>query len=127
MIALHGPNPPEALFRIEHRKIMELIWEHAARALHAGTHVILDVGFWTRASRDDARRRAMALDVPCRFYSLTCAEETARARVLQRTGEHPPGALFINEAAFDLFAAQFEPMGPDEAHTEIRESAPFTS
>ncbi len=39
-----------------------------------------------------------------------------RRRVLERTDELPPGALWINEAAFELFKARFEPLGEDEVH-----------
>ncbi len=58
MVTLHGTNPPEAVFRPQHEKIMALIWSHVERVLGAGTDAVLDVGFWSRASRDDARRRA---------------------------------------------------------------------
>ena len=55
MVILHGTNPPEVVFRPQHEKIMALIWSHVERVLGAGTDVVLDVGFWSRASRDDAR------------------------------------------------------------------------
>lgn len=119
MIALHGTNPPEALFRAQHPKIMELIWEHAARVLTAGADVILDVGFWSRASRDEVRARASALGVTLKLYFVKCPEQTARERVLRRTMERTPGSLLINEAAFEHFLLQFEPLAADETHLEV--------
>lgn len=32
----------------------------------------------------------------------------------------PVGALVIDEAAFELFKARFEPLGPAEEHVRIR-------
>ena len=55
MIALYGKNPPAAQFETYHSKTACLIWDVAARTLELGQDVILDFGFWSRKSRDDAR------------------------------------------------------------------------
>jgi predicted kinase len=127
MVTLHGINPPEAVFRPQHEKIMALIWSHVARVLETGADVVLDVGFWSRASRDDARRRAGALGVECRFYSLNCPIDEARRRVLARTAKMPPGELEISEPTFEFLARQMEPMGADEPHIVVEPAAPEAS
>lgn len=124
MVTLHGTNPPEAVFRPQHEKIMLLIWSHVERVLGAGTDVVLDVGFWSRASRDDARQRANALGVGCRFYAMNCSMGEARRRVLARTAKMPPGVLEISEPTFEFLARQMEPMGADEPHIVVEPPAP---
>jgi predicted kinase len=124
MVTLHGTNPPEAVFRPQHERIMALIWSHVERVLCAGTDAVLDVGFWSRASRDDARRRAQALGVACRFYALKCPIDEARRRVLARTAKMPPGELEITEPTFEFLARQMEPLGADEPHIVVEPSVP---
>ncbi len=119
MVTLHGTNPPEPLFRDQLAKIFTLIWEHAARVLAAGTDVVIDGGFWTRASRNDARRWAGERAVECRFYAMRCSLVEARHRVLQRTASLLPGTLEISAATFDFLAAQLEPMAADEPHIVV--------
>jgi predicted kinase len=119
MVALHGTNPPEAVFRPQHERIMALIWEHAARVLRTGTDVVLEAGFWTRASRDDARRRAAELGAVCRLYAVQCPVDVARQRVLARTVALPPGELEITAPTFDFLLRQLEPLAPDEDHVVV--------
>jgi predicted kinase len=114
MVTLHGVNPPEALFRDQAARIEALIWEHAGRILRAGVDVVHEGGFWTRASRDDARRRAREWGVECRLYALRCPVEVARRRTLARTAGMPEGTLEISGPTFDLLLQRFEPLGPDE-------------
>lgn len=114
MVTLHGTNPPEAIFRPQAERIWALIWEHAGRVLRAGGDVVIDGGFWTRASRDEARRRAEAWRVAVRFYALRCPVAEARRRVLARTAAMPEGALEITGPTFDVLAAKLEPIEADE-------------
>jgi len=119
MVSLRGPNPPAADFPAMAAQIWELIWIHAERVLRVGADVVLDGGFWTRASRDDARRRAAALGVPCRLYHLHCPEAVARERTRRRTGALPAGTLEITDATFDALRARVEALGADEPHVVV--------
>ena len=114
MVHLYGRSPPAEAFPDAAARVWDLIWMHAERVLRAGADVILDGGFWSRASRDAARRRAATLGVPCRLYCVTCPDDLARQRVLRRTAEAPPGALHIDDATVDALNARVEPLGPDE-------------
>ncbi len=130
MVALRGRDPPAAGFPEMAAAIWELIWVHAERVLRVGADVVLDGGFWTRASRDDARRRAAALGVSCQLYDVRCPEALARARTVRRTREMPAGALVITEPTFDALKARIEPLGPDEPHVVVAtetEPAPAAS
>ncbi|MFT3867010.1 MAG: AAA family ATPase [Nibricoccus sp.] len=127
MVTLHGTNPPEPLFREQHERIMELIWEHVERVLKAGCDVVLDGGFWSRASRDDARRRSEKLGVACKFYALRCSVEEARRRVSARTKAMPPGTLEITEPTFDFLLGKLESLGADEECIEVPSDAVYTN
>lgn len=114
MVRLYGDRPPVATFQETLDRLYDLIWEHAARVLRTGTDVIMDCGFWTRAARDEARRRAAELGATCRLYAITCPADVARRRVLRRTAESPPGTFWINGPAIDELNGRVEPPAPDE-------------
>lgn len=120
MVVLYGADPPTEHFQEFQTRVTRLIWDLAVRVLHLGLDVVLDFGFWSRASRDDARARAQSIGVPWKLYFVDCSEEVMRRRVLERTEELPVGVLVIDEAAFELFKTRFEPLGPDEEHVRIR-------
>ncbi len=119
MLRLYGDRPPVATFQETLDRLDDLLWEHAARVLRTDTDVIMDCGFWTRASRDDARRRAASLGVPCRFYAISCPPAVARQRVLRRTAELAGRTLWINEPAIEVLNARVEALEPDEEHVAI--------
>lgn len=119
MIARHGTNPPEAQFAALAREVTEELWRDAAVIIASGRDVILDWGFWTRAERDAARRRAAEIGARCILHEVECADEVARARTLARTAAGGR-VLEINGAAWDAFRARFEPVMPDEAAVSSR-------
>ncbi len=119
MIALYGDRPPVETFPQRLDRLYELIWDHAGRVLRTGTDVIMDCGFWTRAARDEARRRAAALGASCRLYSVECPRDVARQRVLRRTAASPAGAFWINAPAIDELNGRIEPIAPDEERVVI--------
>ncbi|MBI2510586.1 MAG: ATP-binding protein [Opitutae bacterium] len=119
MIARHGPNPPESEFTRFAAAVTEELWREAAGEIAHGRDVILDWGFWTRAERDDARRRGGEIGAACVFYRMRCADDVARRRTLERTAAGTRTAFEINGAAWDLFRAKFEEPTADEGAVEI--------
>jgi predicted kinase len=119
MCSLYGENPPAERFQDYLERILAVIWQIVARLVELDVDVVLDFGFWTRQSRDEARERARKLGAAVKLYQLTCSEPEMRRRVLARTAAMPPGALWINEAAIDLFRLRLEPLGPDEDHIVV--------
>lgn len=89
-----------------------LLSELWPRIVRTGADVILDFGFWSRESRDDARARAATVGAPLRLYSLQCSRETAIARCQARRQEH---AYDLDADAYDALRWKFEPLGVDEA------------
>ena len=51
-VQFYGSDPPEEVFRPGILRANALSRQLAERALHLGLHVVLDDGYWTRASRD---------------------------------------------------------------------------
>lgn len=119
MVAFYGTDPLREQFQESHARVTQVIWGLAVRLLSLGVDVILDFGFWSRSSRDDARARARAIGVHWKLYSLDSSDAVMRRRVLRRTSKMPPGELVIDEAAFELFKSRFEALGSDEVHIRI--------
>ena len=114
MVQLYGPDPPEEIFRPGIVRVNVLMRQIAERSLALGIHVVLDDGYWTRASRDDLRTWASGLNVPLKLYALTLPEAEARRRVEARNVK--PGSLYIAPETYDLFWQSFEPLQRDEIH-----------
>lgn len=119
MVKLYGNNPPEEYFAEYFERVESLIWQVAAQVLAVEVDVILDFGFWSRASRDEAREKAQILKAESKLYFISTPEPIMKERVLQRTQNLPEGALVIDENAFELFKTRFEPLGEDEVHITI--------
>lgn len=120
MIALYGQNPSENKFEEYHSRTTSLIWNIAIRTLELGQDVVLDFGFWSRTSRNEARQRLHSIGAEAILYWVTCADETVKTRVLNRTAEMPEHALYIDEGAIDSFRERFEPLEDDEPYQLVR-------
>ena len=123
MVTLYGNNPPENLFATYFARVESVIWNITLQLLTRQQDVILDAGFWTRVSRDEARAKAHGVNADVVLYYVCAQEAVMKARVLQRSKALPAGALMIDEAAFALFKTRFEPLGADEAHVLIKTDA----
>jgi predicted kinase len=88
------------------------------RLLERGVDVILDFGFWSRRSRDEARALARASGAETRLYAVVCDDDVALARCLARNAAGG-WSFVIDEAALDALRAKFEPVAPDEAHEPV--------
>lgn len=117
MVALYGADPPADRFpelagRVH--AVLEPLW---TRCLALGLDVVLDLNFWSRAQRDETRRRVQALGGRHRLYHLALPDEVAWARVARRNEE--PGALFIARSTFELLRGRCEPLEGDEEHEVV--------
>jgi predicted kinase len=120
MSRLYGDNPPLEKFADYYARVHELIWIYATRLLELEQDVILDFGFWSKRSRDEARAKAAALGAAYKLYFLDAPEDILRERVRQRN-ENLQGSLYIDDHAFELFKTRFEPLGKDEEHVLIKD------
>ena len=119
MVERHGHNPPLRDFARYATEISGELWARTAQLVREERNVILDWGFWTRASRDEARARIAAAGGECLLYRLVCPDAVARERTLQRGQSGGVGVLAINGAAWDSFLAKFEPLGDDEERLDF--------
>jgi predicted kinase len=119
MVRLYGQNPPQERFSGYLARIDDLIWRQAEKVLRTGCDVILDCGFWTRESRDNARHRVRAAGGAPKFYSVVCPEGVMRERTLARSRCPPKDSMWIDAAAFESLQAGFEAMQDDEDHVCI--------
>ncbi len=118
MVRLYGEDPPANQFAERLERVFALLDDQWVRVVRCGVDVVLDYGFWTRGSRDEARQRAALAGVPSRLYALQCSETSARARCRQRNTDLQ-GSLYIADNTFDVLKARFEPLQPDEPYVAI--------
>ena len=76
-------------------------------------HVVLDFGLWSRAERDELRRRARALGVGVELHLLTAPVDELWRRIDERNAVPPWSAAPIARSVLDAWAAAFE--APDAA------------
>ncbi len=115
MNKLYGENPPLENFADYYNRVHDLIWIYAERLLELNQDVILDSGFWSRNSRDEARAKAKAVGAEPKLYFLDVPENVMLERTRKRN-ENLQGSLYIDDHAFGLFKTRFEPLGKDEEH-----------
>lgn len=117
---LYGQNPPGEKFDEYHRRVTSLIWQVATQALRLDQDVILDFGFWSRSSRDDARDRTREVGAESILHSVVCSNDVMKARTLARTAKMPEGSLYIDETMLEELRVRFEPVSTDEPHIVVR-------
>lgn len=119
MIRLHGRNPPAARYAEYFKSVEDLIWNEIEQQLRASRDVIIDAGFWSRRSRDRARRRINEIGANARLYFVTCPESVMLKRVLERSRIDSKDSLWIDRPAFEKLFAGFEPLQVDEEFVPV--------
>jgi predicted kinase len=119
MVKLYGTNPASANFTEYHDRILSLLWQIAGEFIKRDIDVVLDHGFWTRRSRDEARAMVVSLGATPKLYRLVCPDAVADARVLARAKAGIVDCLRIDEHALRVFHSRYEPLQPDEDHIRI--------
>jgi hypothetical protein len=113
MSAIHGSDPPTEDFARRLRTLFDLleaVWIPAARA---GAHVILDYGFWTRASRREIERKLASAGTAFRWVCMATPLDECRRRNSARQSDGS-NHLNITDATFDALARDFEPVDDTE-------------
>lgn len=111
---IYGANPPAEVYQSGYANISNLIWKLTARLVKNGQSVVLDAGFWSRTSRDDARARIAGMGAKAKLYTLNPPEKVMLERALHRSHNLPEGALEITAETFETLKAQFQPLEADE-------------
>jgi predicted kinase len=118
MARLYGIDPPVERFAAYRDAVSDVMNAHWPRVLACGADVILDFGFWTRASRDEARAGAAKVGAHVRLYCLECPETIARSRCRARNA-NLDGSLHITDNTYDVLRARFQPLQADESCERI--------
>ncbi len=87
-----------------------ILWRHAAKHIAAGRSVVFDMGFWSKASRTEARRKAEEMGAGFRHYYVYAPDEVLRQRLRGREGT----IAARNLENFDELKALFEAPDTDE-------------
>lgn len=119
MVKLYGHNPNEQQYSDYYERISTLIWELTIKLLQLNQDVILDFGFWSRKSRDEARNKAKINNAEVKLYFVNCSEEVMRKRVAKRNSNLTNDSLLIDEYTFNLLKQRYEVLGEDESHILI--------
>lgn len=100
------------------RRVSDLIGSTWPRCAALGLDVILDFGFWSRQSRDEARELAASLGISARLYRLTCPDGEAWRRIDRRNADLRDSLLIVRNT-FEVLKARFEPLDDDEEHVDV--------
>ncbi len=92
------------------------IWEVITQLIPLGIDVVLDLGFGSRASRDECREKAKALGAATQLHFLDVPREIRLERVMRRNRERDPKvfALEVTEEMFGYVEPMFEPPTVEE-------------
>ena len=96
-------------------RVEELLYRKALEIIEAGTDVILDWGFWTRAERIYARRFFGEKGIHCELHYLKVSDELWRERIKKRNSliaEGKLSAYYVDAGLAEKAADIFEE--PDE-------------
>jgi predicted kinase len=114
MIRLYGHHMPREVFDARVSTIMGIILDLSVRLLRLQVPVVLDCGFWTRASRATARERLREAGAHTVLHYFDVPDSELRNRLARRNATPDPGVFEITPAMFDTFSEQFEAPGEDE-------------
>jgi predicted kinase len=113
-IGLFGQDANEPEHDARHNFIESMLWKIASRSLELGTNVILDFGFWTRAEREDFRRRAKQLGAGSEVHFLDVPEDELLRRLAVRNSQVKRESFHIAAESMQPWIKLFEKPTPDE-------------
>lgn len=88
------------------------LWTIVESEIKSGRDVIIDLGHWSRESRDIVRKKANDIGADHIFYNIACSEETALKRLKLRNLENPD--YYLDEKIFHERKQKVDPMTADE-------------
>src|SRR5205823_2219040 len=84
-----------------------------------GIDVVIDHGFWRRATRDRARQRLANIGARIELIYFQVSDQVLLERLRSRNASHPEGTFVITEEMFALFSTWFEPPDDSECATVV--------
>lgn len=104
-------------------KIQAYLFDKAAEAAAAGADVILDWGFWTRASRREADSFLRERDIAREWHYIDISDSTWRENIARRNAAVLAGeddSYFVDEGLLNKLLTLFEPPEPGEMDVIFR-------
>lgn len=88
----------------------EQIWDVSAQILALDGHVILDLGFTTKAQRNLFSDRAKVLDIQAEVHYVDAPKAVRRKRIAKRNAEKDPAvyAFEVTDMMFNFMEPRFE-------------------
>jgi len=117
MIHFFGHHMSRDLFEARSSLCQEWMLGYAERLLERGLDVVLDWGFWDRASRDLVRARLARFDA--KLLYLDVPQDERLRRLSARNLELPQGAYEISAEMVVMFDGWFHPPAADEPHQRM--------
>lgn len=105
---------PDAERRVS--RLIRLMWPEVARA---GADVVLDLGLWTRADREDTALAAARVGAEPVLIEVTTTDAVALRRCALRNAVDR-SAFVIDEGTYWSLREGFEPCGSDEERVTVR-------
>ena len=96
-------------------KAINNLWEKTAHEISLGRSIILDFGFWSYESRQDAREKAQILNADFEHFYISANNQTLKNRIKKRGG----AIAQKNLDNFDEFMKSFEKPKANEIHKII--------
>ena len=98
-------------------RIQAYLLDKAAEAVGAGADVILDWGFWTQSSRQEASAFFAARGIETQWHYIDVPEERWRENIARRNaavlaGEDP--SYYVDEGLLQKLKERFQPPAPQE-------------
>ena len=93
------------------------MWDVASQLLMNRQDVILDVGFWSRESRDHMRDRLAKVGANCEVIFVDCEESLIQERLIERKGS------FWSIDVIKEKLREFERPQSDEIHKLVKSDA----
>jgi predicted kinase len=104
----YGIDYPASEYQQLYAPALELVREALYAELIQGHDVALDLGIWSRADRDDWKRRIEAAGARWRLLYFPVSHAELRQRLDERNRLDGPDALRVEESDLDDFYARFE-------------------
>ena len=99
-------------------RVQAYLFQKSLEILNAGTDVVLDWGFWTKAGREDALRLYKEQDCAAELHYLDIDDETWRQRIEKRNANRGPYDYYVDDGLREKCLARFEP--PETADVWVR-------
>ena len=119
MIRIFGKELSEDHFMPYFNNIEKMLQDISLEILKHSDAIVLDIGLWSRKTRDDWRNFAITHDIEYEIFNITCPEQEALNRVLLRTSRQEEGEFYIDEEKYNFLKNLFDELDDDEAATII--------